>query len=398
MTRLDVPSFESVWAGLDQERTREVEDEATDLQQNTPWYFKVMIVLGLVLFFPSVLVMFIPTIVLGVILMAVPAYVTIRRAGRVSRAATQEVTVPIFQAIADGLTTSGASSDGAGLDASYEPHGRVPAPVLASAGFVMDTSVHQEDVVTGTLGETDFVLADLKWEEMSPPAPEQDPDEQDRRERRRRWLERKERGSAGLSHLERRELDILQRSGSGGDLSTLVPETMKSSARSWLEDLEKDVAGTRASFVYFSADFHKEFSSTTFLLPSDGHPAFRGISGRTAEHAGWTPLHLEDVRVADRFECWTSDQVEARYLITPEFMDTLQELFRRFGTEHVAVSFTGGRMHIGVALEQNRFGLDVVKQQGRSIEQVGRQVYDDFLLFLGLVEDFRLNTRIWSKD
>ncbi|XNY99919.1 DUF3137 domain-containing protein [Micrococcus luteus] len=109
------------------------------------------------------------------------------------------------------------------------------------------------------------------------------------------------------------------------------------------------------------------------------------------------PLHLEDVRVAERFECWTSDQTEARYLITPEFMDTLQELFARFGTEHIAVSFTGGRMHIGAALEANRFGLDVVKQQGRSIEEVARQIYDDFLLYLGLVEDFRLNTRIWSK-
>lgn len=394
-TRLHVPPFESVWAGLDQERIQGIEGEVTDLQQNTPWYFKVMIVLGLLLFFPSVLIMFVPTVLLGILLMAVPAYVVIRRAGKVSRTATQEVSVPLFEAIADGLSTPDATADGAGLTASYSPEGRVPAPVLESAGFVMDTSVHQEDVVTGTLGETSFVLADLKWEEMRPPAPAQDSDEQDRRERRLRSLENR---ASELSNRERRELDSLRRlDGARGSLGDVLPAQMKDSARSWLEDLQKDVAGTRASFVYFSADFHKEFSSTTFLLPSDDHPAFRGMSRRTAEAAGWAPLHLEDVRVAERFECWTSDQTEARYLITPEFMDTLQELFARFGTEHIAVSFTGGRMHIGAALEANRFGLDVVKQQGRSIEEVARQIYDDFLLYLGLVEDFRLNTRIWSK-
>ena len=397
--RLDVPSFESIWSGLDHEAMRQVESDATDLQHRMPWYFKVMVVLGLVLFFPSVLVMFIPTVLLGIALMAVPAYVTMRRAGEVSRSATQNVSVPVFQSIAEGLSTPDAAEDGARLNAVYEPEGRVSVPRLRSSGFIMDPSVHQEDVVTGTLGETDFVLADLKWEEMTPPAPSPEESDEERRsrERRLRSLERQE-DHGTLSHLQERELSSLRaRDSRGGDLGSLMPAGMKDSARDWLRDLEKDVATTRSSFVYFSADFHKEFTSTTFLLPTQQHQAFRSMSEEAAETMGLSPLRLEDVRVSQRFDAWTSDQVEARYLITPEFMDTLQQLHERFDTEHIAVSFTHGQMHIGAALDRNRFGLDVVRQQDLGVEDVARQVYDDFLLFLGLVEDFRLNTRIWSK-
>ena len=398
MSGIEVPPFEEVWSGLDAERTRQAGDQVDTARTDVPWYFKVMLGGGLAVFFLALLLGQVLIALGAAVVVAIPAFVVVRRLADAARTVSTDVTTPVFEAIAAGLTLPDAAHDGAALRAEYEPEGSVPQPRLRSAGFIMDTSVLQEDVVTGTLGETDFVLADLKWQQMRPPAPEADPTEEERDRRRMERLQDSARRGTLESRRHQDELSQLQaRFEGGGDLSALVPASLRASVRGWTEQATTVTAMLGPSFVFFSADFHKDFTSTVYLLPRKGHPAFRGLSEETARERGITPLRLEDVRIMRHYEAWASDQVEARYLITPELMDTLDRLRERFGTEHMAVSFTGGRMNIGAALDTNRLGFDLARQHERTIEDMGRDIYEDLVLFLGLVEDFRLNTRIWSK-
>ncbi|SJN30333.1 hypothetical protein FM125_08030 [Micrococcus lylae] len=399
MSGIEVPPFEEVWSGLDAERTRQVGEQVDTARTDVPWYFKVMLAGGLAVFVLALLLGQVLIALGAAVVFAIPAFVVVRRLANASRTVSTDVTAPVFEAIAAGLTLPHAAHDGAALRAEYEPEGSVPQPRLRSAGFIVDTSVLQEDVVTGTLGETDFVLADLKWQQMRPPAPEADPEKEARDRRRMERLQDSARRGTLDSRRRQDELSRLEaRFERGGDLSALVPKSLRTSVQGWAEQVTTDTAMLGPSSVFFSADFHKDFTSTVYLLPRKDHQAFRGLSEDTARERGITPLRLEDVRITRQYEGWASDQVEARYLITPELMDTLDRLRERFGTEHMAVSFTGGRMNIGAALDTNRFGFDLARQHERTIEDMGRDIYEDLVLFLGLVEDFRLNTRIWSKD
>ena len=50
-------------------------------------------------------------------------------------------------------------------------------------------------------------------------------------------------------------------------------------------------------------------------------------------------MELEDPGITKRFQGWTSDQVEARYLLSAELMLAISDVADRMGSERIAVSF-----------------------------------------------------------
>jgi len=85
-------------------------------------------------------------------------------------------------------------------------------------------------------------------------------------------------------------------------------------------------------------DFHKPFSSTTIAS------ADKGLLNRIA---GWAVpgqrARLESPDFEDRFEVYTTDQVEARYLLTPAFMERMIDL-DRFFNGNLEFAFDNGRL------------------------------------------------------
>ncbi len=149
------------------------------------------------------------------------------------------------------------------------------------------------------------------------------------------------------------------------------------------------------SLLHFTADFHKFFTSRTHLFPKDNRRgALRELSDEAARSKGLEPLRLEDPTIERLFTCWTDDQLEARYLITPELMVALTDLVQALDSRAIAVSFTDDRLHLAVVSTTTIFGLDVNSPDARA---AARRVYDNLVLFLSLTEHFDLNTRIWSK-
>lgn len=67
--------------------------------------------------------------------------------------------------------------------------------------------------------------------------------------------------------------------------------------------------------------FPKRFSGRTIVRGDRGFLNALGHAG-----AGGERVHLEDPRFEERFDVFSSDQVEARYLLTPAFMERLVRL------------------------------------------------------------------------
>ncbi|WP_029090447.1 DUF3137 domain-containing protein [Brevibacterium album] len=403
--RVDVPEFEQVWAQV-AAPAEDISRQASSLRRNSPLgcLLTLSMMLGLVLILGGIFLLgsvdgliVAGAIGAGLLLLGLPALAVWRTFAKASARHTAEVVTPLFEQLTAGMS----SRDGARLSASYAPDGEVPQQVLRGAGFIADASVPQEDLIAGRFGETEFLLGDLKWELSEPPVSEESREQAQEREARREraWAREERRLSREVRRTgeERtaRELRGHRMSRPGGGGSSVLGKQAAKALKPVGEGLQGMNASLGASLVFFSADFHKEFASRTYLLPRAEKPqALRRQSAEGAAELGLEPLRLEDTRITDFFHGWTSDQAEARYLLTPQLMDAISTLVQRLDSPHIAVSFTGTRMNVGVVAKTNRFSADFGSPDA---EAAAREIYDDLVLFLSLTEHFDLNTRIWTK-
>lgn len=137
--------------------------------------------------------------------------------------------------------------------------------------------------------------------------------------------------------------------------------------------------------LLFSADCNKHFSGATFV--SAGKSGF--LARRRRSH-----VQLESPEFSRAFTVHASDQVEARYLLTPNLMERILELRRRANCQ-LQLSFTGSRVYLAMPMALDAF----VPSFWRRIDD-SRQLgvwFATLQFIVGIVDDLNLNTRIWSK-
>lgn len=78
-------------------------------------------------------------------------------------------------------------------------------------------------------------------------------------------------------------------------------------------------------------------------------------------------VRLEDVDFENVFDAWGEDQVEARYILTPRFMEQLLALKRGFGGSSIACSFNPktGDIIIPIQTQQAHFEIDIRRHSAR---------------------------------
>lgn len=168
--------------------------------------------------------------------------------------------------------------------------------------------------------------------------------------------------------------------------------------------------------LLFRADFNKAFRGRTRVKP--GSP---GIA------AGFSSSHvaLESPEFNDLFTAYSTDQVEARYILTPSLMERVVALHRKFDERGAALNSVASKL-LPASLG-NRVGawLQKCNTQGTCLSFVdsdvfvaipmGMGVFEPRLFhpadsegiapivealesILGIVSDLDLNTRIWTKE
>lgn len=149
--------------------------------------------------------------------------------------------------------------------------------------------------------------------------------------------------------------------------------------------------------LFFVADFNKHFHGRTYVLPDTAERLF-GRLGQKLQ--GFGKSHGELVKLEDpvferAFAVYSSDQVEARYILSPALMHRMLELRRKAGN-NVYFSFCGGSVNIAIASDKDRFEpklfstvLDI---------DLAREFVGDLQSAIGVVDELNLNTRIWTKE
>lgn len=144
-------------------------------------------------------------------------------------------------------------------------------------------------------------------------------------------------------------------------------------------------------------DFNKKFNGHTVILP-DVMEKKVGYLAKSLQNLNPTRgqlVHLEDVEFENDFVVYSTDQVEARYILSTSLMERITLLKRKMD-KPIMLSFDSNRLYLGI---QHPHGfLCLNKKESLLKSNIFEKVYEDIYAAIGIVEDLNLNTKIWKNE
>lgn len=146
-------------------------------------------------------------------------------------------------------------------------------------------------------------------------------------------------------------------------------------------------SSTRTVFkgVMIKLDMNKSFTGNTVIRPD------------TLKHASPAAnlkhTTLEDVVFEKKFDVFTDDEVEARYLITPSFMERLNNMKTAFSADRVSCAFYDKYLLVGLHTSKDLFSIGSLKEPVNDGKQFFT-MFEEILSIIKLIDHFKLNQKI----
>ena len=103
---------------------------------------------------------------------------------------------------------------------------------------------------------------------------------------------------------------------------------------------------------------------------------------------------LEDPKFNKRFNVYSSDEVEARYLVTPLFMELLDNLKTAFGNKKLKCSFFDDNLMIAISTNKDIFEIGDLFTPCDNPKFI-LQFYRELSSIYKMIEYFKLNEKIF---
>jgi hypothetical protein len=148
--------------------------------------------------------------------------------------------------------------------------------------------------------------------------------------------------------------------------------------------------------IFFVADFNKDFIGETIVLPDTAEKLFGKLGSWFQKMNISRPklIKLEDPVFEKAFAVYGTDQVEARYILTPALMERIMEFKKKSGK--IYLSFLHSSVYIAIAVRKDLFEPPFYKSMLDF--DIVEEYFNYLILSVQIVEDLNLNTRIWSKE
>lgn len=101
---------------------------------------------------------------------------------------------------------------------------------------------------------------------------------------------------------------------------------------------------------------------------------------------------LEDLNFDKRFSVYSSNQIEARYLITPSFMERLNNLRTSFGTKKIKCAFFDDRIVFAISTNKDLFELGDFHRSLINKKKV-KEFYDEIMAIYNMIDYFKLSEK-----
>jgi hypothetical protein len=156
--------------------------------------------------------------------------------------------------------------------------------------------------------------------------------------------------------------------------------------------------------LFISADFHKHFHGITLVLPDTEQSWLGGLgqwlqslSAKLGNQPGEL-VKMEDPEFERLFKVFSTDQIEARYILTPNMIRRIVE-FRKKTDSPIRLSFIASRVFVAIPTHHNHFEPPSLFAPADKLLDPSTlaQYFEELKFALAVVDELNLNTRIWTK-
>ena len=149
--------------------------------------------------------------------------------------------------------------------------------------------------------------------------------------------------------------------------------------------------------LFLVAEFNKHFKAKTIILPDLAEKTFGNLIGgwlQSMNISRGNVIQLDDPLFEKHFVVYGSDPIEARYILSHSMMKRIVE-FQKKISHPLFISFVHNHIHVGIATGKDLFEpavLTSLLDYKQAMEYVSTLQNT-----IGLVEELKLNEKLWSK-
>lgn len=148
--------------------------------------------------------------------------------------------------------------------------------------------------------------------------------------------------------------------------------------------------------LFFHADFNKHFSGKTYIAPDIAERLFGNLGKKLQKISGKADLvKLENPEFEKHFVVHATDQIEARYILTPTIMEALVKIHKEY-KRPIHMSFIGSRVYCAMSFTKNLFEPKIMRSGVKFVDV--ENMYNLFMVNAIIIKELNLNTRIWTKE
>lgn len=149
--------------------------------------------------------------------------------------------------------------------------------------------------------------------------------------------------------------------------------------------------------LFLVAEFNKHFYGTTVVLPDTAQNSFGDVIGHWLQSNNVSRdelVKMDDPEFEKEFVVYSSDQIEARYILSHALMQKLLA-FKQRSNYPLYASFNGTHIYIAISYGKDLFEPSVFSSL---LEYKTAMEYVKTLhQAIGVVQELKLNQKLWSK-
>ncbi|MBU0632284.1 DUF3137 domain-containing protein [bacterium] len=150
--------------------------------------------------------------------------------------------------------------------------------------------------------------------------------------------------------------------------------------------------------LFIVTSFNKHFSNSTIILPDSAETLFGSLIGSWLQSNNFGRdqlIKMDDPEFEKEFVVYGNDQIESRYILTHSMMQRILELKKKTG-QKVYISFVDGQMYLAIEYNKDLFEPSVFRSLLEY--QVAMEYVKTLQLTIAIVEELKLNQKLWSKQ
>lgn len=151
--------------------------------------------------------------------------------------------------------------------------------------------------------------------------------------------------------------------------------------------------------LFYMSDFNKKLEGHTLILPDLARELFGENIGESLNKLGTLTYQgvklekLENREFEKFFTVYSSDPIEARYILSPKLTERIVELRKELDMDY-SLSFKEDKMYLTLETPKDVYGPNLFSSVNN--RERAEEINDFLARILGIPDKFDFNTRIWT--